>query len=567
MSAFKKTCIVHVATLAGSLLSLGGCEQEDEGELTPSGAEAPCAEADCAPGADQRPHTQRISLAEQPKVDVLFVMDNSGSMCEEQHNLGQSMRRLAEGMVARGVDLRVATTTTDMRTAGHSGRFQSTPTPAEAAINCAQADGTPFTPSTADCPADLPAIIEAGPETDIDVLARQMRCQTTVGTQGDGFEMGLEAMRLALSCDGPNRELFGDCCVEQGGAWAYDPLCEAAGADAPRFLRPDATQMVVFVSDENDCSDPAANPSASRLAICKHGAADADDDGIPDGYADATLCVGGDAAACLQQECGELDPETCAEERCAVSRAINSSCEWQRDLLTPVSEYRDFLMGLKGNPGGQILVAAIVGERMFTEAGAEVTFNPPEIPTESACDPDHEDFGDMSMEECCPGGQCEGRIQPSCESANGVAFSGYRYLELAESFGAGGVGCPADGSGDCVSICRDDFAQPLEALQDRTAARQAIFCLEAAPACLKVGDDGAQVPCETEEERANPALYPVEVSVDCEGEQATCDEEVARGEAWTLNLDEPACPGGASVRLMGADAPSADYRVRYPTAE
>ena len=47
-----------------------------------------------------------------PKVDVLFVVDNTASMVEEQPRIVSAMPAFAETALARGVDLHVAVTTT-----------------------------------------------------------------------------------------------------------------------------------------------------------------------------------------------------------------------------------------------------------------------------------------------------------------------------------------------------------------------------------------------------------------------------------------------------------------------
>ena len=46
------------------------------------------------------------------------------------------------------------------------------------------------------------------------LLEKEFRCHSTLGTGGCTIEKGLEAMRLALSCGGPNAELFKECCED-----------------------------------------------------------------------------------------------------------------------------------------------------------------------------------------------------------------------------------------------------------------------------------------------------------------------------------------------------------------
>ncbi|MFN3197719.1 MAG: hypothetical protein ACE366_04790, partial [Bradymonadia bacterium] len=329
----------------------------------------------------------RFVLPPKVKLDFLFVIDNSGSMCEEQVNLGENFEAFASFLfndLGDNADYRLAVTSTDLRTAGHSGAFLNTPAAPSQLINCTRPDGTPFVPDTASCPAQLPLVLKSENIANEQQLVTNFKCMTTLGTQGDDFEKGLEAMRLALSCNGPNRPQLGKCCIPRDGlteaqaesqpdGFVYDPFCTIDDpSEEPEFLRPDGILVVVFVGDEDDCSDPASNPPESNLAICKYGEGDGDGNGIPDGYRDQTICrdASGDVlneAECFQRECGGLDASNCLEQRCVVGRGQLNNCEWLRDRLVPVSEYQDFLNTLKPVAERQVVVAAIVGNRAYTD--------------------------------------------------------------------------------------------------------------------------------------------------------------------------------------------------------
>ena len=88
-----------------------------------------------AGGCDDRvasridPHTQwtdEVTVAGRPKLDVLWVIDNSTSMCEEQASLAESLDALTERLLETGADIQAAVVTTDMEDATHRGRFQRT---------------------------------------------------------------------------------------------------------------------------------------------------------------------------------------------------------------------------------------------------------------------------------------------------------------------------------------------------------------------------------------------------------------------------------------------------------
>ena len=226
------------------------------------------------------------------------------------------------------------------------------------------------------------------------------------------------------------------CCErDPEGRAVYNPACVVPhGAEAPSFLRPDATLAVVILSDENDCSTPA--------------------DQLTGG------CVG---------------------EACDIEYVRNIECEWYSDRLTPVSEYVSFLQGLKSHPT-KLIVMPIVGYRGYTELGNELTYSMGALPAPECVE------GPLSVttsERCCPEGDCVGQpqVSPVCESPSlgVVAYAGARYLQLAEALGEQGLGCPAGSEPElllngeqrprpgstCVNICTDDYSQSIQRLFDR----------------------------------------------------------------------------------------------------
>lgn len=132
-------------------------------------------------------------------VDILLIVDNSGSMQPYQADLSGSFDTFIQYFVGANVDYHIAITTTDDGTDdltnGLAGRF---------------VDDTIITPETED-PAD--------------VFSDLVR----VGTSGTGTEMGLKTAYLALT----------------------EPLISGANEG---FLRDDAALSVIFVSDEEDSS-------------------------------------------------------------------------------------------------------------------------------------------------------------------------------------------------------------------------------------------------------------------------------------------------------------------------
>jgi hypothetical protein len=451
-----------------------------------------------------------VELPPRTPVDLLFVVDDSGSMAEEQANLARNFRVLSDALLtglAGDADFRVAVTSTDMERPDRRGAFARSDDPA--------------------C-ADVPLVLRAEPGTDPAELERQFACLGTLGTRGSNREKGLDAMRRALSCDGPNAAVFDACCV--GGR--YDPLCRAE----TEFLRPDALLVVVFVADEDDCSETADDPldDIPLLAVCAHGP-------TPAAWDDTAYCPPGRAADCRRVECGDLDPEACHAERCrpeALRTERLNACAWFRDRLAPVADFEDFLVRLKREPGRQLLVAALTGDRVATEAGHTAGFRLPIAPLDSACSPADPDTGPLftPTEACCPEGRCAGRPQAACVSANGRADTGFRYLELAERFGANGV---------AATLCTDDFAAPLGLVRDRVERLLGTFCLDGPPACAGPGCLRVRIAC---------------VSAGCEDPFAP--REVAE---WQLVDASAECGGGPAVRLDPAPPPGATVVLDYAT--
>jgi len=142
----------------------------------------------------------RIVQATAPRADVLFVIDDSGSMKDDQAAVATELPRFVETLEAWGVDYHLGVVTTD--TESETGGLLR-PTGATRFV----------TPSTPDPAGTLGEAIR-------------------VGTEGAGRERGLLATWLALE-ERRNRD-------------------ENAG-----FLRPDSVVSTIVISDEDDETDEA----------------------------------------------------------------------------------------------------------------------------------------------------------------------------------------------------------------------------------------------------------------------------------------------------------------------
>ena len=344
------------------------------------------------------------------EADILIVVDNSGSMCEEQDNLVRNFFDDSGGcpitdlnnvpaalknpsaaqaqelatqcgfiqlLAAYENDFRVGVITTDVSecdndfgqaATGLCGTFNDWGNRPQR--GCLQA------PPGAD-----KKIIE---RSDTDIGERFRETLSNVRTFGSGIERGLDAMEVFL-----------------------DPAStRAAGCedDLGAFLRPDAKLVVIFLTDEEDCSH----------ADGEYGF---DDQGVDD-------------AACG-------DPGVAVDLSFCYPQPFNG-VESQFDKLAPIDRYRDFLNGLKPR-ADDVSVAVIAGAARDGDdiVAADCRIDGDGDPTED-CNPV---LGNSQRPDFCGAG---GTYEPCC-----VADRGTRYLALADALG--GTRALRD------SICYDSF--------------------------------------------------------------------------------------------------------------
>lgn len=181
--------------------------------------------ATCPPG-----QSPRVISTEGPiKLDLLFMIDDSPSMAEEQANLARNFPRLIEALAtlpAGFPDLHLGVVSSDLGTGSSNlGGACGTSVGDRGALQVREGCGL-------DPNAGRYLVSEAGGTITnfTGDIAEVFACLATLGTSGCGFEHQLQSVRLALS---------GFVSENQG------------------FLRPDAHLAVVFITDEDDCSAPA----------------------------------------------------------------------------------------------------------------------------------------------------------------------------------------------------------------------------------------------------------------------------------------------------------------------
>jgi hypothetical protein len=178
---------------------------------------------------------QNVSFTPR-KLDVLFVVDNSGSMLTSQNNLASNFPSFINKFIAKGYDFRLAVTTTD---AFYGDQFTSTGC---SLCNTEQtrfrAGGSPkvFVIDRADYDLSQPSE-EARLKSDFSLNVK-------VGTAGSGDERAFSSFKAALS-----------------------------SSLNVNFHRPDAFLAIVIVSDEEDFSQSEYTMNESYSNVNLHSVA------------------------------------------------------------------------------------------------------------------------------------------------------------------------------------------------------------------------------------------------------------------------------------------------------
>lgn len=276
-------------------LALGACMTRDLAPLTP-----------CTTSGVQL----QVQQAATDKVDLLFLIDDSGSMEVEQRRLADQIERLVtllttgdrDGDGAQDftpvADLQVAMVSSDMGTGGVAA-----PTCNDAVDfgddGIARTAGASGDATCAPSYAPVQRYNVRDPDANPTRFAHDVACVARLGTSGCAFEHQLESVLKAVTPSGSAIRFHADT-VGQG---------DRANVG---FVREDSILAVVVLSDEDDCS--AADPELFREGA-----------GPYDGY------------------------------------PPNQRCAFYDGALHPVARYVDGLRALRADQPERLLFAAIVG--------------------------------------------------------------------------------------------------------------------------------------------------------------------------------------------------------------
>jgi len=153
---------------------------------------------------DQKIHraSNREVFLQEPtdEVDILWVVDNSQSMADNQQKIAERFASFMVGLEDSGSDFQIGVITTDLDDYENAALLQG--------------DATILTSETEDYASIFQSLVQ-------------------VGVEGSDMEEGIDAAYRALS----------------------EPMISGPNAG---FRRPGATLMINYVSDEDDCSDRGA---------------------------------------------------------------------------------------------------------------------------------------------------------------------------------------------------------------------------------------------------------------------------------------------------------------------
>ena len=237
-----------VLVLVSSLLAaVPGCYERTERQLD-------CTDGGCGDGGVETGEWctfAELSGAPINRADILFVVDNTGSMAEEQEVLSRQIVLMIQELIGPSGggpdtpppvdDLHIGVVSTDMGTHGHVIMTCDNPVDGDNGVlqnvgrssRCQTSYSAPDC-SRAECPwlSHSPEWPDDGSDPSNPPIWQDFGCIATLGTGGCGFEQQLESAYIAL--------------VRQTGR----------GRPNEGFLRDDAVLAVVFVTDEDDCSTP-----------------------------------------------------------------------------------------------------------------------------------------------------------------------------------------------------------------------------------------------------------------------------------------------------------------------
>ena len=374
-------------------------------------------------------------------VDILFVIDDSGSMGGDQGTLARSFGTFIDVLEAQqvGANYRIGITTTDgdglLHATSCRSRLDDFVSDSEIYGYKDERQRGCLEHCELDSIGLSDAWVEKGDGTTnlppgLD-MAQVLQCIGPQGIAGSGFEMPLESMRRALL------------------------------EDVQGFLRPDALLAVIFVTDEADCSmddDDLNWLATSGVAYWTH------PDRLSSGacWTAGVQCIGGPGVY-----------DTC--EPANMGRNGLPVLDPNEALLYPITRYVDTLTELaatKQAQGGQseVLIAVLAGVPLDYPETGEILY------ADSVDTQFNEEYG----------------IGPGCGIGTETiddppGIPPVRLRQFAEAF--------ASERRNMFSICADDYGVALQDIADAIGGINSRACIAGCVHDLRYDIDGLQPDC------------------------------------------------------------------------
>ena len=366
-------------------------------------------------------------------VDVLFVIDNSGSMGEEQAALSASIDGFVAALDGSGLNYRIGVTTTDNGNYWCRGSGVSNPEAGNLVhSNCLnRLDDFVFTTTAVDasfactdyCTAGdlgttngVPWIDHGGSNLPVGInVVDALHCTLPQGINGCGFESHLESMDLAIRRAQENDE------------------------DEFGFLRDDAHLMVVIVSDEVDCS---ANADWETIFLSSTEGGNEVFWSLPEENSPTSAVCWNAGVACT----GDPSAYDCQPQDKDFEG--NPTTDPDNAVLLPLSRYQDRIDALtasKAGSHGQVFVFGILGVPENYTSTRTIVY---------AQGPDPQDPSSF---------QAKFGIGEGCSSPSGQAAPPVRMRALMED-NAKTTASPIH------SICTPNYGPALDAMVQQVAA-------------------------------------------------------------------------------------------------
>lgn len=404
-----------------------------------------------------------IALTVNKDVDILFVIDNSGSMGEEQATLAANFESFISVLERPEVEAnyRIGVTTTDN---GNPYCGSTGPEAGQLRLSSCRSRETEFTFTGAQvveayaeaCEAVCPETFTAEDGTMINLTNIDVQPSITSRDPEEKVRPWLENIEgktnlpeglpttQAFQCFGPQG--INGCGFESHleSMWKALRRSQTEGEASYGFVRDNAILSIVHVTDEADCSyndalDTIFRPEGNRIFWSD-----------PDAPQPSSAVCWNAGVVCE----GSSPYSTCRSVNLDVNGAEVTSDPENNAILRPIERYTSFVQQFEENkkritPDQEVLVAIIGGVNSDGTITYQDTLTDPEFQS---------DFG----------------IGPGCSSGAGEAVPPVRLAEFAREFQVGDAR-------NMFSICDPNYSPALEAIALAIADQVVPACM---PTCV-----------------------------------------------------------------------------------